>query len=104
MKRLVLPLLFCSSLLGGIEYPQVIGTYLQGVVFKEQEQHDRVERALLYLEGMDQEDLKVVATYLWVVLLRNIPLEEDDCGCDCCCDVVEIVNEEFATCCPENCC
>lgn len=105
MKRLVLAFLFSSSLLGGIEYPEIIADYMSGIEFKEQEQHDRVERALLYLEGLDKEDLSMVANYLWM-LISKVPYEESDCGCDCCCDDVidQMIEQEYASCGIEHCC
>jgi hypothetical protein len=98
MKRLVLAFLFSSTLLGGIEYPEIIADYMSGIEFKEQEQHDRVERALLYLEGMDRDDLCMVAGYLCMILDR--PVVEEDCGCDCCCDDVidQMIEQEYANC------
>lgn len=102
MKRLVLGLLFTSSLLGGIEYPDMIASYMSGIEFEEQEQHDRVERALLYLEGMDKQDIQMIQLYLCMLLSRVV--EESDCGCDCCCDVDDMIEEVWASCPIENCC
>lgn len=102
MKRVVLSLLLLcpSSFIGtplvAIEYPSLIACYLDDMQMESKAQHDRVERALLYLEGMDREDLVSVMGYLCMVL--QVPDVETDCGCDCCCDVVEMIKEEFNTC------
>ena len=91
MKRLALGLLFMSSATGNVKYSDIIDTYLPPM--HDQEQYDRVERALLYLEGMEKEDLEIVMGYLVMVL--NEPQEQD--VCDCCCD--EMIEEEFGKCC-----
>lgn len=104
MKSLALSLLFlCSSCsVGSIEYPDLIESYLKLVKFEDQEQHDRIERVLLYLEGLDKEDMEFVATYL-CMLLDNQPASTGlDCGCDSCCD--SLIDEEFATCGVKDCC
>ena len=96
MKSLVLSLLILSSSLsiGGIEYPEVIETYMSGIEMEDQEQHDRIERALLALEGLDEVDMSIIVGYL--LMLVGARQQEDDCGCDCCCD--DLVEEEFGTC------
>ena len=96
MKRLVLSLLLlCPTSFMGIEYPSLVASYLDGVQMEDQEQHDRVERALLYMEGMDREDLVMVMGYMCMIFQR--PVEEEDCGCDCCCDIDEMIEQEYAT-------
>lgn len=97
MKRLVLSLLLLyPSIFSAIEYPSLIACYLDGMQMGNKEKHDRVERALLYLEGMDREDLVSVMGYLCMIL--QVPDAEIDCGCDCCCDVDESIEKEFTTC------
>ncbi len=102
MKRVVLSLLFLcpSSFLGAprmaSEYPSLIASYLDSVQMDSREQHNRVGRALLSLEGMEREELVSVMGYLCMVL--QVPDVEVDGGCDCCCDVDELIDKEFATC------
>jgi hypothetical protein len=101
MKSLVLSLLLLSSSLslGGIEYPSLIACYLDGMQMDNQEQHDRVERALLYLEGMDREDLVSVMGYL--CMIPQVPDVEVEYNCDCCCD--DLIEEVWVACAQENC-
>ncbi len=96
MKRLVLPLLLLVSSLsvGGIEYPEVIEAYLSDYEMKDQEQHDRIERALLALEGLDEADMAIIIGYLLMLVEPNS--EVKDCGCDCCCD--DLVEEVWGSC------
>jgi hypothetical protein len=91
MKRLVLALLFMSSATGSVSYKEIVDLYLEDM--QDKEQHDRIERALCYLEGMEREDLEIVIGYLAVLL--NTQPEPD--VCDCCCD--EMIEKEFGSCC-----
>ncbi len=91
MKRLVLALLFMSSATGSVTFPDIVDLYLEDM--RDQEQHDRLKRAIVYLEGMDKEDLDIVMDYLAMVL--NV--EQDRDVCDCCCD--EMIEKEFGNCC-----
>ncbi len=102
MKRLVLSLLllFPTSFMAR-EYPSLVACYLDGIQMEDQEQHDRVERALLSMETMHREDLVMVVGCLFMILQKSEV--EDDCGCDCCCDLDEAIEEVWATCPLENC-
>lgn len=104
MKRLVLSfLLLCPTSFMGRQYPSLVACYLDGIQMDDQEQHDRVERALLSLERMHREDLVILMGCLWVVLQKTAEVEED-CGCDCCTDDIdELIETEYA-CGIENCC
>lgn len=106
MKRLVLSLLLlCPTSFMAREYPSLVAYYLDGIQMEDQEQHDRVEQALLSLERMHREDLVIMMGCLCLVLQKTVEAEED-CGCDCCCDDVidEIIEQDYANCGIEHCC
>lgn len=96
MKSLVLSMLILSSSLsiGGIEYPDIIETYLADIEMEDREQHDRIERVLLALEGLDENDMAIIIEYLLMLVEPKIP--EDDYGCDCCCD--DFIEEVWGSC------
>ncbi len=103
MKRLVLSaLLLCPTSFMGREYPSLVACYLDGIRMEDQEQHDRVERALLSMETMHREDLVILMGCLCMILQKTEEVEED-CGCDCCTDLDEMIEEVWGSCPLENC-
>lgn len=98
MKTLALSLLLlCPTSFSAREYPSLVACYLDGIQMDDQEQHDRVERALLSLERMHREDLVILMGCLQLVLQKTAPVEAD-CGCDCCTDDIDqMIEEEFSS-------
>ncbi len=101
MKRLVLSLLLlCPTSFMGREYPSLVACYLDGIQLEDQEQHDRIERALLSMETMHREDLVILMGCLCMILQKPEP---EDCGCDCCTDLDDMIEEVWDSCPLENC-
>ncbi len=92
MKKLILALLLVTQSLTGKGNHEV-DAFLSSVLLDDQAQYERIELVLESLLSLREDDLEVIASFIWASLVK-VDHDDDSCACQSCCSECALWNPE----------